>query len=375
MKNMAKLLVVVVALCLMFMLGACTGTQVNDQLESDQKESTTDVTDNQTASVNEVSEEEAAVEGQPLLIAHLPKSIGGAWYTRMFAGFERFAIGSDNTTVVQIGASKGDAALQNAAIEDFITESQGKQAAICMSFVSPEASEQVLKKAMDAGIIVIGNEGPNVTNVLYDVEAFDNAAFGADIANELAMMMGGEGKYVIFVGKLSSSTHMQWADAVKAGIAEKYPDIELVRDPYIEGNYDQQNSYEKTMEIIKAYPDIKGFFCTSATDAAGIARAIDETEGLAERSSFISLGTPDLYVDYIKSGAVDLLTGWDPSMLGEAMCSVVQKVLNGEQITNGMDLGVFGFDKIIVEGKVIKGNTWQKVNASNVDEILARDYK
>jgi simple sugar transport system substrate-binding protein len=292
----------------------------------------------------------------------------------MFAGFERYAAKHDNVTVVQIGASEGDAALQNAAIEDFITEAQGKNAAICISFVSPEATEQVLKKAMDAGIIIIGNEGPGTTNVNYDVEAFDNAAFGADVADELAAMMDEEGQYAIMVGKLSSSTHMQWADAVRENIAKKYPNMVLVQDPYLEGGYDQQAAYEKAVEVIKAYPEIKGFFCTSATDSAGIARAIEETE-LTEKISFVHLGTPDLYAEYIKSGATDLVTGWDPSMMGEAMCSLVQKILDGEEISAGTDLGVFGYDSILLDGKLIRGNTWQRIDKANVDEIIARDYQ
>ena len=61
-------------------------------------------------------------EDEEVLIAHLPKSIGGAWFTRMYVGFERYAADHENVSVVQIGASEGDAALQNAAIEDFITQ-------------------------------------------------------------------------------------------------------------------------------------------------------------------------------------------------------------------------------------------------------------
>lgn len=313
-------------------------------------------------------------EKKEVLIAHLPKSIGGAWYTRMYAGFERYAEGKDDVTVVQIGSSEGDAALQNAAIEDFITEAQGKKAAICMSFVSPEASEQVLKKAKEAGIIIIGNEGANARNIDYDVEAFDNQAFGADIADELAGMMEEEGQYVIMVGKLSSSTHMQWADEIQSNLNEKYPKMTLIQDPYLEGNYDQQGSYEKIMEIIKTYPEIKGFFCTSATDSAGIARAIDES-GMADSTTFITLGTPDLYVEYVKSGAVDLITGWDPSMMGEVMCVIAERIMNGETITQEMDFGVFGYDKVQLTDKVVKGNAWQRIDISNIDEIISRDYK
>jgi len=33
-----------------------------------------------------------------------------------------------------------------------------------------------------------------------------------------------------------------------------------------------------------------------------------------------------------------------------------------------------GFDEVIVEGKLVKGNSWQRITVENVDEILERDY-
>jgi len=321
-----------------------------------------------------VEEVVPVVEDEEILIAHLPKSVGGAWFTRMFVGFERYAEEHPNVTVMQIGASEGDATLQNEAIEDFITMAQGKKAAIAITFVAPEATEQTLKKAMDAGIVVIGNEAPAAVNVNYDMEAFDIPTFGAGIADVLAEGMGGEGQYMILVGSLASSAHMGWANAVRENLEAKYPNIVLVQDPYLEGGYNQQAAYEKTMEMIKAYPNLKGFFGTSATDSAGVARAIEDS-GLEGTTTFITLGTPDLYVDFIKSGAVDLITGWDPSMMGEAMCVLIEKIFNGDTIENGTDLGVFGYDSMILEGKVVKGNAWQSINVENVDEVLERDYK
>ena len=317
--------------------------------------------------------EEVVEEAGEILIAHLPKSVGGAWFTRMYVGFERAATNYDNVTVVQIGASEGDAALQNAAIEDFITQAQGTQAGIAITYVSPEATEQTLKKAMDAGLVVIGNEAPAAVNVDYDIEAFDIPSWGEAIADDMAEGMGGEGQYLIMVGKLSSAAHMAWAGALQENMESNYPDTELVQDPYPEGNYDQQASYEKMMELLKTYPDLKGVFCTSATNSAGIARAIDDS-GMQDQTFFITFGTPDLYVDFLKSGATDIVTGWDPSMMGEAMVNMIVKILNGETIEQGADLGAFGFDSVIVDGTLVKGNTWQRITVENVDEILERDY-
>lgn len=355
---MKKYLKIFALICLSALLfAACTPQPAAEEPEAEE----------------EVVEEEVVEEAEEILIAHLPKSIGGAWFTRMYAGFERAATKLDNVTVVQIGASEGDSALQNAAIEDFITQAQGTKAGVAITYVSPEATEQTLKKAMDAGLVVIGNEAPAAENVDYDIEAFDIPSWGAAVAEDMATGMGGEGQYLIMVGKLSSAAHMAWAGALQSNLAEKYPDIELVMDPYPEGNYDQQASYEKMLELLKTYPDLKGVFCTSATDSAGIARAIDDS-GVQDQTFFITFGTPDLYVDFLKSGATDIVTGWDPSMMGEAMVGMIVKVLNGETIEDGDDLGAFGFDSVIVDGKLVKGNTWQRITVENVDDILERDY-
>lgn len=355
---MKKHLRILVVLCMVLLLAVACAPEAEEPVE----ETTAPET-----------EEEVVEEAGEILIAHLPKSVGGAWFTRMYVGFERAAENYDNVTVVQIGASEGDAALQNAAIEDFITQAQGTQAGIAITYVSPEATEQTLKKAMDAGLVVIGNEAPEAENVDYDIEAFDIPSWGEAIADDMAEGMGGEGQYLIMVGKLSSAAHMAWAGALQENMEANYPDTELVQDPYPEGNYDQQASYEKMMELLKTYPDLKGVFCTSATDSAGIARAIDDS-GMQDQTFFITFGTPDLYVDFLKSGATDIVTGWDPSMMGEAMVNMIVKILNGETIEQGSDLGAFGFDSVIVEGKLVKGNTWQRITVENVDEILERDY-
>ena len=58
---------------------------------------------------------------------------------------------------------------------------------------------------MDQGIVVITHEASDVENALYDVEAFDNAAYGRHLMDNLAKCMGEEGKYVIFVGSLTTT--------------------------------------------------------------------------------------------------------------------------------------------------------------------------
>ena len=69
---------------------------------------------------------------------------------------------------------------------------------------------------MNDGIIVISHEAETLKNVHYDLEAFDNTAYGAHMMDVLAAEMGEEGDYTIMVGALTMVSHMQWANGAVA---------------------------------------------------------------------------------------------------------------------------------------------------------------
>ena len=96
--------------------------------------------------------------------------------------------------------------------------------------MDPTQLDPVLKKAMDAGITVITHEASNQQNMDYDIEAFDNMAFGAGLMDRLAAEMGEEGEYAVFVGSLGSKTHNEWVDGGIARQEEAYPNMVMVGD-------------------------------------------------------------------------------------------------------------------------------------------------
>lgn len=303
---------------------------------------------------------------QKMVIAHLPKSVGGAWYTRMFQGFGRYA-GVSGSETFQIGPSAGDAAAHNRNVQDLVA--QGVDAIAVCPF-APEQIDVELKKARDAGVIVVSNEGANLKNIDYDVEAFDNAAFGAKAADALAKGMGEEGSVIIFVGSLGSTAHVAWAQGIVDTIKAKYPKMSIANKDsvFIETGNNAANSYEKAKEALKAYPNAKGAFCPSSTDTPSIARAIEEA-GLSKQITYVAVGLPNATRTYIKSGALDVLTSWDPADLGLVMCKVASAVKSKVQLKTGDDLGVFGYNKIKVTGKVVEGTEWRLITAADVDKF------
>lgn len=315
---------------------------------------------------------EAPVANPPadedLVFATVVKSIAFNWFLRMGTGVEDF--GSDyKVKAFMEGPSQVDSAAQVAMIEDLIA--QGVDAIVNVPYGVPE-NEPAQKKAIEAGIIVIGHEAATAKEgtLNYDVEAFDNCAYGEEMVKEMATRMGDEGQYMQFVGSLTNASHNEWMDCAKAYAEKNFPSLEFIAK--YESKEDQEVAYNTMKDVLKTYPDVKGVMGAAAGDVVGAGRAIEEA-GLQDKTAVVGTSIPSYAGELLKTGAVDLAMAWDPATAGYAANVVAYKLLHGEQITDGMDLGVPGYEKIkLVKGvngvMVIYGAAWIKMDASNMDE-------
>lgn len=306
----------------------------------------------------------AAYAADKPTIVTVVKVTGENWFTRMNEGVDAYGKDNANVSTSQVGPAKADAAQQTRIIEDLVAKNVSAIAVVPMD---PSALEGVLRRASQRGIKVITHEGDSLVNTDVDIEAFDNKAFGARINEKLAECMGKSGKWSSFVGSLGSLTHNQWVDA-GAENAKQYPDMELVAEKNESFN-DANRAYEKAKEILRKYPDIKGFQGSSAIDVIGIGRAVEEA-GLQDKTCVYGLGLPKDTGPYLESGAVDQIFFWDPKDAGYVMNKVSDLVLKGEEIKDGMDLGVPGYEKMTVikgpgKGIIIQGQAWVDADKSN----------
>lgn len=110
---------------------------------------------------------------------------------------------------------------------------------------------------------------------------------------------------------------------------------------------------------------------TSSFDAPGVARAIEEM-GLKGKVFTAGTGMPQANKEILKNGTVHALTLWDPADAGYAMASLAKKILDGEKITDGIDLGVAGYESMTFSkgsDKVLEGKGWIVITADNVDDF------
>jgi len=301
-------------------------------------------------------------------IVIVPKDATNPWFVRMEVGVKKYA-SETGMDVFQRGPAQTDATMQAQVIRDLIAQNV---AAICVVPVDPGALEPVLKEAMDAGIVVVTHEGATQQNTKYDIEAFNNAAYGGFIMDNLAKAMGEQGLYTTMVGHVTNASHNEWADGGVAHQKDKYPNMKLLEaEPRVESQDDGEVAYQKAKELLKKYPDLKGIMGTSSFDAPGVARAIDEL-GLQGKVFTAGTGMPAANKKILESGAVSALTLWDPADAGYAMAALATKVLKGEEIKEPVDLKVKGYDEMkFAEGsdKVLEGSGWIVITKENVDSF------
>ena len=302
-------------------------------------------------------------------IVVVPKDASNPWFVRMEVGVNEYAEAHPENTIYQRGTPEIDATLQAQLVQDLIA--QGVDA-ICVVPVDPESLEPVLEQARAAGIVVIAHEGASLVNVDYDIEAFNNAAYGAFIMENLAQAMGGEGVYTTMVAHVTNASHNEWADGGVAYAEENYPNMTLLEaEPRVESEDNGDVAYNVAKELFNKYPELKGIMGTSSFDAPGVARAIEEL-GLTGKVFTSGTGMPADNAELLKSGAVQSLTLWDPALAGQAMIALAEKLLAGEEITTPLDLGVEGYTALqFREGSetVLEGEGWMVITAENVDSL------
>jgi simple sugar transport system substrate-binding protein len=295
------------------------------------------------------------------------KLTGIGWFQRMEQGVNQFMTlpMAEGHRTAQTGPVKANSAQQVALVQKAVD--QGVKAVLVVP-LDPPALENTFKAAIAKGVKVVTHEAESQRYTHANVEAFFNPAFGARLNERLAKCMGGEGKWTVFVGTISSQSHVQWADGGIDNARKLHPKMQLV-DPKTESIDDKQIAYLKAKEILRKYPDIKGFQGSASADLLGISRAIQEA-GLQDKTCVFGTGVPSEAAQFLLSGAADGMALWDPKDAGLVMNRIAALLVDGKTITDGADLGVTGYHKVHVRkgpgiGVNITGEAFVDVDKSN----------
>lgn len=290
--------------------------------------------------------------------------IGGIpWFNAMEAGIKARSaeLGDDG---FMIGPTSADPALQVRAIEDLIAKGVD-----VIGVVPNDAKvlEPVLKKARDAGIIVITHESPNQKNANWDFEMASAKGYGEAHAKMLADKMGGKGKYVVYVGSLTVPLHNLWADFAIAYIKKNYPDMQMVGDRYGVGE-SADDSRKTALDVLAANPDLGGFLTFGSQGPIGAGRAVDE-QHLIGKVFVVGSFSPGQGSALLKSGAISGGYMWNPMEAGKVFVTIADYLKGGGKITDGMTIEGLGVVHPDFTGNNIIVDALQPITVETVDGL------
>jgi simple sugar transport system substrate-binding protein len=294
-------------------------------------------------------------------IAIVVKIAGIPWFNRLEEGVKQAAQELD-VNAYMLGPKDADPAQQVKIVEDLVAKGVD---AIGVVPNDAKSLEPVFAKAKEKGIVVLTHESPDQVGNDYDLELIDNVKFGQHHWDKLVEFMGDEGEFAILVGSLTVPLHNLWADEGLKYAAQKYPKLKLVTER-IPSAEDQELSRQKVLELIKAYPDLKGVIGFGSLGPPGAAQALQE-KGLCDKIAVVGTVIPSHAAPYLKNGCLDWGILWDPKDAGYGLVWLAKYLLDGNKVVDGLEIP--GIGKAALEGNVLKFDAMIDITKDNVDSL------
>ena len=299
----------------------------------------------EAAATEAAGETEAVASGESYKIVVMPKLVGIPYFTATGEGATK--AGEElGVEVIYNGPTTADAAEQVKMLEDYIT--QGVDA-ICVAPNDPAALDPVLKKAREAGILVLDWDTPATADLVdASIHQISDQELAEHLVDKMVEYMGAEeGDWAILTGGLSAENLNTWINFGKEYATSKYPGLNLVADPF-PTDEKQDVALSTTKDIVKAYPDVKGLFCVSTPTPIGAGLAIREL-GLQDQVAVVGTAVEDDCQDVLTDGSLDCGSLWNCQDLGYLTVAVAKHMLEGNSLSDGVDIG--GWGQISMEGE------------------------
>jgi rhamnose transport system substrate-binding protein len=291
--------------------------------------------------------------GSNLNIVFLPKAINNPYFDTAASGAMQ-AASALKGSFKQVGPSSASASQQVTWINNLTTQ---HVSAIVVSANDPNALAPALKQAMAQGIKVVSYD----SDVAPDArQLFVNQANSEDIGRIEVQILGKELNYtgqIAILSAASTATNQNaWIGFMKNELSKpQYKNMQLVKIAY--GNDDDQTSFNDTLGLMQAYPNLKGIISPTTVGVSAAARAI-ESVNKGGKVALTGLGTPNLMRKFVKDGTVQQFALWKPADLGYlayyAAVALLQSKITG-QPGQSFDAGKLGTKTIGPNSVVLLG--------------------
>lgn len=321
----------------------------------------------ETVVVKETQIVEVEVTPEPTVynIIHVPKLVGIGYFDSCYDGMAEAAAELGNVELSEEATIEADAAKQSELIDTLIAREPD---ALLVSANDADALVPVLKRAMDAGIVVVTYDAdvqPEGRD--FFVNMVDCPGMGQALIDQVADEVGADAKYAYISTSPTAPNQSCWVQNGTEYQETTYPDMEQLDLRY--GEDDAAETRTQAEELISAYPELQMIIAPTAAGCPGAADAIKAT-GSVGTVHLTCLATPNTMREFIKEGTLESIYLWNTVDLGYLAMYTAVAVLEGGIDANSTSLNAgrlgaydIGADNVIVLGPGFK------FDASNIDDF------
>lgn len=284
--------------------------------------------------------ENASSAQDEVTVVFVPKLTGNAFFEAANEGAQAYAE-KRGFKVEYSGSPEAEVASQISIIEDAIAR---KVDALCVSSLDAVALDDVMKKAMNAGIkvttwdsdvsgdartVMVSQGTPEqLGQMLVEMGAKSLIERGKDPANTSV-------SYVWHYSQASVTDQNSWQMAGEAYIRETYPNwVNVAPENYYSGQ-DENKAVTIGETILKTHPDIDLIICNDSTALPGQAKAAQNLGLSAADVTITGFASPNAMREYVKAGVLTRWGLWDCQVQGALGCYLAYYLASGNVLRVG----------------------------------------
>jgi ABC-type sugar transport system substrate-binding protein len=264
-------------------------------------------------------------KGKPIKVVDIPKLIGIGYFNATSKGITDAAAELGNVEAKTDGPTKANIDEQITFIDNYITSGVD---GILFAANDPVAIAPVLKKALDAGINVVGydaNSTPDARQWFVNQAEFNGIAKA--LIDNMAKEIGEEGSFAIVTSTFTTPNQARWIAEMAAYAAACHPKMKWLET--VEAQEDNTLSFNQATALINKHGDeLKGLFGMTSVATPASAEAVTQA-GKCGKIAVVGLATPNAMKPYVEKDCVKSVVLWNPVDLGYAAMQVLRAVADG----------------------------------------------
>ena len=303
--------------------------------------------------------------GDKTTVTFLPKNLGNPYFDTSDKG--------GKTAVEEFGGEFEEVGPQEASpdaqVQYINTTAQQGVSALVVSANDPKAIGDALNEARDAGTKVVTFDSD--TEPQYR-DLYVNQASAEGIAKSqvelIAEQTGGTGEIAILSASANATNQNAWIEMMEKELAANHPDLELVDT--VNGNNDDQMSFDKTAALLQSHPNLKGIISPTTVGIAAAARYLSTSDAKG-KVALTGLGTPNQMRKFVKDGTVTSFALWNPEDLGYLAAYAAKALVDGDikgEEGDKFEAGKLGEFTVGADNTVLLGDPFV-FDKSNIDKF------